>query len=83
MSEGDVTLELQPGLVDEARRAAEAEGMGFDEFVAAALAEKLSAMRTARYFAERGARSDPAQVKDILARAGRGRPPVPGDELPS
>ena len=82
MNDGDVRLELQPSLVDEARRAAEAEGMGFDAFVAAALADKLAAMRTIRYFAERSARADPAKALDILARAGRGEPPMPGDELP-
>lgn len=82
MSESDFRLELRPNLVDEARKAADAEGMALDDFVNAALAEKLSAMRTAHYFAERGARADPVKALEILSRAGRGEPPMPGDELP-
>lgn len=33
--------------------------------------------------AERAARSAPGRAKAILARAGAGRPPEPGDELPA
>ena len=47
-----------------------------------ALAEKLSALRTERYFEERTKRVDVAKAIGILERAGVGNPPVPGDELP-
>ena len=47
-----------------------------------ALAEKVSAMRTEEYFEERARRADPAKVSRILARVGKGNPPVEGDELP-
>ena len=46
-----------------------------------AVAEKLSALRTEDYFRERGQRGDVAKAKRILKRAGRGRPPMPGDEV--
>jgi hypothetical protein len=46
-----------------------------------AVAEKLSALRTDDYFRERAARGDVAKAKRILKRAGRGKPPVPGDEI--
>jgi hypothetical protein len=47
-----------------------------------AIAEKLSALRTERYFAERAARADIPAVLRVLSRAGKGAPPVEGDELP-
>jgi hypothetical protein len=47
----------------------------------AAVAEKLSALRTEDYFRERGSRGDLGKAKRLLKRAGRGAPPVPGDEL--
>jgi len=33
------------------------------------------------YFRERAARANPAKAKAILKRAGRGNPPMPGDEI--
>jgi hypothetical protein len=45
-----------------------------------AVAEKLSALRTASYFAERAARADIPEALRILDRAGVGQPPVKGDE---
>ena len=50
--------------------------------IAFALAEKVSAMRTEEYFEERARRADPARVNRILARVGKGNPPIEGDELP-
>ncbi len=38
---------------------------------------------TARYFAARAARATPEQAAAILARAGVGQAPEPGDELPA
>jgi len=39
-----------------------------------------SALRTEEYFRERSSRADIAKAKRILKRAGRGNPPVAGDE---
>jgi hypothetical protein len=74
-------LRVQPSLLDEARKVAEAEGVAVNQLINVALAEKLSALRTAAYFAERAARADVDHALDILARAGKGRRPVKGDEL--
>jgi hypothetical protein len=38
--------------------------------------------RTASYFADRKARADVPKALKILKRAGAGKPPVKGDELP-
>jgi hypothetical protein len=47
-----------------------------------AVAEKLSALRTEEYFAERAARGNVSKALRIIKRAGIGKLPVPGDELP-
>ena len=39
-------------------------------------------MRTEEYFEERARRANPAKVDRILARVGKGNPPIEGDELP-
>lgn len=43
---------------------------------------RYSAKETEEYFEERAKRADPEKVDRILARAGKGNPPVKGDELP-
>lgn len=40
-----------------------------------------STARTEAYFAERAARSNPKRALQILKRAGKGKPPMKGDEL--
>ncbi|MGN6592409.1 MAG: toxin-antitoxin system HicB family antitoxin [Terriglobales bacterium] len=82
MRKSNVALRLQESLLKEARRVAEAEGVALNQFINLAVGEKLSALRTASYFEERGARANPLRARRILARAGRGRPPLPGDEIP-
>jgi hypothetical protein len=61
---------------------AEAEGVAVNQLINVALAEKLSALRTEAYFAERAARADLKTVRRILSRAGKGKPPRKGDEPP-
>ncbi len=47
-----------------------------------AVAEKLSALRTEAYFRERASRADIDEARKIMSRAGKGNPPLAGDELP-
>jgi len=75
-----VALRLQPSLLDEARRVAQHEGVALNQLINVAVAEKLSALRTDDYFRERAARADIKKAKQILKRAGKGKPPLPGDE---
>ena len=82
MRKSNFALRLQPSLLEEARKVAEAEGVALNQLINVALAEKLSALRTASYFAERAARADIPEALRILDRAGVGQPPVKGDELP-
>ena len=75
-------LRLQPSLMEEARKAAQAEGVALNQLINVALAEKVSTLRTEDYFNARGARADRKAALRVLARAGKGNPPLPGDELP-
>jgi predicted transcriptional regulator len=69
----NVALRLQRSLLEKAKRLAESEGV--------AVAEKMSTLRTEDYFRERASRANITKAKRILKRAGRGNPPVAGDEI--
>lgn len=81
MRKSNFALRLQPSLLEEARRLAEAQGVALNQFINVAVAEKLSAMRTERYFAERAKRADIGRALEILQRAGVGNAPERGDEI--
>jgi len=83
MRRSNFALRLQPSLLDELRKAAEAEGVALNQLINVAVAEKVSALRTEDYFRERGRRADRAETLRILARAGKGNLPIKGDELPA
>ena len=82
MRRSNFALRLQPSLLDEARKLAESEGVALNQLINVALAEKISALRTGEYFAERARRADPAKITRILKRVGKSKPPIEGDELP-
>jgi len=52
-----------------------------NQFVATAVAEKVSALQTARFFADRKARADFRAFDKLLRRRG-GKAPREGDEMP-
>ncbi len=81
MRKSNFALRLQPSLLDEARQMAEAEGVALNQLINVAVAEKLSALRTERYFADRAARANIPKALAILKRAGVGNPPMKGDKL--
>lgn len=81
MRKSNFALRLQPSLLEEARRLAEAEGVALNQLINVAVAEKLSALRTETYFLERAARADVPAALEILRGAGAGREPLAGDEL--
>jgi hypothetical protein len=82
MRKSNFALRLQPSLLEEARKLAEAEGVALNQFINVAVAEKLSVLRTESYLSERAVRADLGKVLQILARAGAGNKPMQGDELP-
>jgi hypothetical protein len=83
MRKSNFALRLQPSLMEEARRAARAEGVAVNQLINVAVAEKVSALRTEEYFAERAGRGSVSKAVRILKRAGTGNTPMEGDELPS
>jgi len=68
--------------MEELRKAAESEGVALNQLINVAVAEKISALRTDHYFRERGRRASRVATLRILEHAGKGNPPVKGDELP-
>jgi hypothetical protein len=80
MRKSNFALRLQPSLLNEARKVAENEGVALNQLINVAVAEKLSALRTESYFHERAARADMATALAVLDRAGKGNPPMTGDE---
>lgn len=76
-------LRIQASLMEEVRKAANAEGVTVNQLINVAVAEKVSILRTEEYFAERSARADLKKALEVLTRAGKGNPHLPGDELPA
>jgi hypothetical protein len=74
-------LHLQASLLNELRIVVEAEGTTLNQFINVAVAEKLAALRTGRYFRERAGRADPADFLAALEKAGTDVA-IEGDELP-
>lgn len=74
-------LRLPASIKAEAEKLAASDGTSLNQFVATAVAEKVAALRTASYFAERKRRADRAAFERLMARPG-GEPPRPGDEMP-
>ena len=66
----------------EARKAAKAERVSLSRLINIAVAEKISALRTEEYFAGRAAKGYIKKALQVLKRAGKGNPPLPGDDVP-
>ena len=74
-------LRLPKSLKDEVAKAARRDGTSINQFIAIAVAEKISALETEEFFAERAKRADMKTFRELLFRSG-GSPPRDGDELP-
>jgi len=81
MRRNNVALRLQSSLREEAKKVSSSEGVALNQFINVAVAEKLSALRTEDYFRERAERANITAAKGILKKAGKGKPPVVGDEI--
>ena len=74
-------LRLLASLKAEAEKVAAEEGTMLNQFInVAVVAEKLAALRTARYFEERASRAKPGAFDRLMKTAGD-EPPRPGDEV--
>ena len=72
-------LRLPKSIKVAAEKLAREEGISMNQFVATAVAEKLAAMQTATFFAERRQRADLVAFRKLLKRSG-GEPARSGDE---
>ena len=80
-SQSTYPLRLPTSVKAEVMRRAKADGTSVNQFVATAVAEKLAAMNTAAFFAERRGRADFAAFDKIMKRKG-GEWPKPEDVIP-
>ncbi len=80
MSKANYSLRLQPSLKAAAERFALGEGTSLNQFINVAVAEKLSALETERFFKER---AKAAKHEDFLAflDGAEDASPVEGDVL--
>jgi HicB family len=83
MRKSNFALRLAPSLLEEARKLADEEGIALNQLINVAVAEKVSALRTETYIAERAARANIPKALRILDRAGRSNAPAKGDEMPT
>jgi hypothetical protein len=63
-------LRLPHSIKAEVERLAKQDGISINQFIATAVAEKLSAMRTAEFFADRRARADFPAFDRLMRRHG-------------
>ena len=73
-------LRLPHSIKAEVERLAKQDGISINQFIATAVAEKLSAMRTAEFFADRRARADFAVFDRLMKREG-GEAPQSDDTI--
>ena len=75
-----MSLRLPESLHERARELAKREGISINQFIATALAEKLSALDTLEYLEGRASRGSRASFLDVLSKV-PARKPLDGDEL--
>lgn len=73
-------LRLPKSLKDEVARVAKRDGTSINQFIAIAVAEKVSALKTEQFFVKRAKKADLDAFKSILFRQG-GEAPRTDDEL--
>lgn len=73
-------LRLPKSLKEEVAKMAKQDGVSVNQFIVVAVAEKISALETAEFFAQRAKHVDKEAFRQLLFRAG-GETPRTGDEL--
>jgi len=75
-----LSLRLPDSLHRKVKELAEQDDISINQFIATAVAEKMAALLTLDYLAERAQRGSPAAFDRVLAKI-PARPPLPGDEF--
>lgn len=74
-------LRLPRSIKAAVEKMAREEGVSMNQFMANAIAEKISVLNTADFFEQRASRADYETFDRVMRRTG-GEPPRAGDELP-
>jgi hypothetical protein len=82
MTKSNYALRLPKSLKTEAEKLAAEDGTTLNQFISVAVAEKIAAMKTVAWLAERGARADVSRALAIVRKAGSDGPLPEGDEVP-
>ena len=75
-----LSLRLPDSIHRHIKEIAQKEGVSINQFIASAVAEKVSAIATEEYLQARAQRADKAAFESILANVAK-RQPLPGDKL--
>ncbi|NOU23769.1 MAG: toxin-antitoxin system HicB family antitoxin [Methyloglobulus sp.] len=75
-----LSLRLPDSVHRHIKELAQKEGVSINQFIASAVAEKVSAIATEDYLLLRAGRADKTEFTSILNQVPN-RPPIPGDEL--
>jgi len=75
-----LSLRLPDSIHRHIKEIAQKEGVSINQFIASAVAEKVSAIATEEYLQSRAQRADKAAFELILAKVAKCQP-LPGDEL--
>ena len=78
-TQSNYALRLPVSLKSGAEQMAREDGSTLNQFIVSAVAEKLAALKTADYFAQRATQGDLKAALAMLNRTG-GQTPVAGDE---
>ena len=81
MRKSNFALRLQPSLLEQARKLAEAEGVALNQLFNLGCRRKSLGSANRELHAKRAARANIPMALNILKRAGVGRRPMKGDEL--
>lgn len=75
-------LRIPVSLKSAVERLSAEDGTSVNNFVILAIAEKISALETVRYFEQRSAKANGKSLTEVLRRSQANEPPIAGDELP-
>jgi predicted transcriptional regulator len=76
-----LSIQLPDSLYRSLQRLAEQDGVSLDQFIALAVAEKISALTTEGYLQEQASRGDQAKYEAVLAKVADVEPEL-HDQLP-
>ena len=79
MTTSNYALRLPESLKRQVEKISTDDGTTINQFIVSAVAEKVSALKTAEYFVQRAARADLSKFDKLMTRKG-GEPPTAGDE---